>query len=136
MVPTKRTNHPREGRMTALAFTTDPREAARILEKREAQRVGTIDMARTSLSRRLGCAPGTLETLRKGRLKRIEGWLQEKLQALLVREIEAELKRLTHELETYRRASGDASNSPQMARLVEAVAAAQNLIDSCKGAAK
>lgn len=114
--------------MSALVFSTDTREIARVLEDREAARVGKLPIARQSLARRIGCAPGTLETLRKGRLKRIERWLHEKLEALLIKEIEAEIRRLSHELETYRLARGDAAGAPQMAQLAAAIENAKRLI--------
>lgn len=123
---TKRPDQSR--RMTTLAYTTDTRELARQLEQREFERRGDREEARRVLARHVGCAPGTLETLRKGRLKRIEGWFHDKLEALLVREIEAEIRRLTRELEAYRRAGGDPARAPQVARLVAAIAQAQRLI--------
>lgn len=119
--------------MTALAYSTDTREIARLLEDREAARGSRLDLARKALARRLGCAPGTLESLRKGRLKRIECWLHERLEALLIREIEQEIGRLTRELETYRRTHRDADRSPELARLVEAVRKAQDLIERAPG---
>lgn len=123
------TNHPSERvRMSALVFSSDTRGIARVLEDRETERVGKLPIARQSLARRVGCAPGTLESLRKGRLKRVERWLHDKLEALLVGEIESEIRRLTHELETYRRTRGDAPGAPEMARLVAAIEDAQRLI--------
>jgi hypothetical protein len=114
--------------MSALAFHTDTRAIARALEDRETARVGKLPIARQAVARRVGCTPGTLETLRKGRLKRVERWLHEKLEALLVGEIESEIRRLTLELETYRRTRGDADCAPEMARLVHAIESAQKLI--------
>ena len=131
MVPPARTFHPtttERAEVTALAYTTDTREIARVLEDREAERTGKLSTARAALARRAGCAPGTLENLRKGRLKRIERWLHDKLEGLLVREIEAEIRRLTLELEAHRRTGGDASGSPQMAKLASTIADAQRLI--------
>lgn len=115
-------------RMSALAYSNDTREIARLLEDREAERVGTLPIARRTLARRIGCAPGTLETLRKGRLKRIERWLHDKMEALLIGEIEAEIRRLTLELEAYRRTRGDAAGASEMARLVAAIENAKRLI--------
>lgn len=129
MVLPRGTNCPSEPeRMSALVFSTDTRAIARVLEDRETERVGKLPIARKTLARRIGCAPGTLETLRKGRLKRVERWLHDKLEAMLVGEIEAEIRRLTLELETYRRTRGDAAGAPEMARLVAAIENAQKLI--------
>ena len=114
--------------MSALVMSGDTREIARVLEDLEAKRLGKLSVARERLARQVGCAPGTLETLRKGRLKRIERWLHDKLEALLVHEIEAEIRRLTLELETHRRTRGGAPCSQKMASLVAAVETAQRLI--------
>lgn len=112
--------------MTTLTFTDDARSIARMLE---ARRLG----GRKALARDLGCAPGTLENLQRDRLKEVKkNWLQRKLEAFLVREIEGEIRRLTHELETYRLAGGDLGSSPQMARLVGAVEAARKLIEGAR----
>jgi hypothetical protein len=121
MVQPRRTFHPRDGGMTALAFSDDPRDVAKCLEAH----VG----GRNVLARKLGCAPGTLENLQRDRLKAVKrSWLEAKLEAFLARRIEAEIRRLSHELETYRRTHGDVAGAPEMARLVAAVEQAQRLI--------
>lgn len=111
-----------------LSLSQDTQAIARLLEDRETARLGKLAMARAAIARRIGCAPGTLENLRKGRLKRIEGWLHAKLEALLIAEIENEIKRLSHELELYRARGLDPDQAPAMARLRKAVAEAQRLI--------
>jgi hypothetical protein len=97
--------HKEKQRMSAadIAFeeADRTRELARRLEKRVASRVGSLADARPIVARDIGVSPGTLETLRRGRLKRIEGWLRDKVASLLMREIEAEIRRLNHELALY-----------------------------------
>jgi hypothetical protein len=114
--------------MSTLAYSADTREIARVLETREAVRSGRLAFARQILARRVGCAPGTLESLRKGRLKRIEGWLHRKLEALLVRELEAEINRLTHELAKARTNRSSDPDAQKLERLAEAVRQAQKLL--------
>lgn len=128
MEPIKRIFHPKGKSMTTLAFTDDPREMAKRLE--------AFVGGRKTLARQLGCAPGTLENFQRDRLKEVKAnWLQRKLEAFLVRKIEAEITRLTNELDAYRQAGGDISQSPKLVRLVSAVEAARKLIDSMEAGA-
>jgi hypothetical protein len=106
---------PREGTtMTAAAYTDRARGWARALEDREAARNGmTIADAREAVSRRLAVPAGTLENLRKNRLKAIAAHWYEKLRSGVVRELEAELRHVEHELNIARQigldpASGEA----------------------------
>ncbi len=94
-----------------LAFIEDAEQAARILEDHEFQRLeGMVEKprveARKEVCRLVGCSPGTLENLRRGRLKRIEKWLHDALSRALVRKIEHEIKRLNAELEAAERSLG------------------------------
>ena len=123
----KNTNRHREERMT-LAYVDNASALTRSLEDREAERVGSLVEGRKRLARRVGCAPGTLRNLRIGRLKRVEGWLFNKLRDLAVSEIEQEIKRLTHELELAR-ACACGSHEGKVQALRAAVAKAQALID-------
>jgi hypothetical protein len=71
------------------------------LERRE-RRFLSAPAARRSLARKLRLGIGTLENLVRGRVKRVDAAIRDRLQALLVRELESELTRLTHELEMAR----------------------------------
>lgn len=126
MLTTERTDRP------MLSLSQDTAGIARLLEDRETARLGKLAVARATLARRIGCAPGTLESLRKGRLKRIEGWLHDKLMNLLVSEIEAEIRRLNAELENYRARGLDLDRTPAMAHLRLAVEQAQALIGEAR----
>ena len=82
----------------ALAEATEARNLARILVIQEKKRCGDPDIARRNIARRLGTHPGTIENLQRSRLKRISGWLRDALRALVVRELEAEVAKLQHEI--------------------------------------
>lgn len=75
---------------------------ARSLEQRERTRVSSIAMARQRLATKLRVGVGTVENLVRGRVKRVDAAIRDRLQALLVRELEQEIMRLTHELEMAR----------------------------------
>lgn len=75
---------------------------ARSLERRERTRVDSMPVARQRLAGKLRIGVGTLENIVRGRVKRIDAAIRDRLQALLVRELEAEIARLTHELEIAR----------------------------------
>ena len=75
---------------------------ARNLENRERSRVGNKQTARRALARKLRVGVGTVEHLVRGRVKRVDAAVRDRLQALLVRELEQEIARLTHELEIAR----------------------------------
>jgi hypothetical protein len=92
----------RKGGMT-VATIEQAREVARSLERRERGRAGNLDAARASLARRVGVSPSTWRNLALGRLKRLDAWLRDSLQHLLIRELELEIARLEHELEIARR---------------------------------
>ncbi len=96
-----------ETRLMTAAF--DLSEASRFalsLEKRERERIGDTREARRAVASRVGVAPGTIENLRRGRLKSIEGWVRDRLRAAFIRELEAEIARLEHELALLRQCGG------------------------------
>ena len=75
---------------------------ARRLESRERHRTGNQQVARRSLAMKLRVGVGTIENLVRGRVKRIDATIRDKLQALLVKELEQEIARLWHELDIAR----------------------------------
>lgn len=103
------------------------RELARGLERRERGRAGSLDVARVSLARRLGVSPATWRNLTLGRLKRLDAWMRDRLQALLVRELENEIARLTHELEQARRC-GDQLASQHVSEIETHLAKARSIL--------
>jgi hypothetical protein len=75
---------------------------AQTLERKERARVFSVSLARQNLARKLQVGVSTVEHLVRGRAKRIDAVIRDRLQALLVRELESEIVRLTHELEIAR----------------------------------
>jgi hypothetical protein len=68
------------------------------LETLRAARVGSSRThARVCVARDLRLAPGTLENIRKKRTKGIRGWIAQTIEAALLRELQREIARLTHE---------------------------------------
>lgn len=88
----------------ALTIDEQTREWTRWLEHSRARRdATTIPHARRSLARSLQVSPGTIERLRTGRVKGVRQWLFDRVRCLVVREIESEIQRLSHDLELARR---------------------------------
>lgn len=113
--------------MSAAAMIDDVRCHVRALEAREARKGGSVGDARRRLATKLGCAPGTLETIHKGRLKRLDAWLRDSIQRLLVSEIEREIGALTHELEILRQHGGE-TRSVEIAEVEDLLAKARALM--------
>jgi hypothetical protein len=85
---------------SSFAFDDQVRQWARDLENREAMRSNvSIPIARKAVAARAGVPAGTLENMRRGRVKGLRGWVRDRIQQLIVRELEAEIGKLTHELE-------------------------------------
>lgn len=90
-----RTNHQDESMSNAFAI-------AQSLERRERSRVSSKAIARKSIAAKLRVGVGTFENLVRGRVKRIDAAIRDRLYALLIFELQAEIARLTHELEIAR----------------------------------
>lgn len=85
------------------AVETNARHWLDFVETRDAARLGVERAsARARLAQRLGQAPGTLENLGRGRLKRICAALAEGLRAEFCRAVEREIGSLQHELDMAR----------------------------------
>jgi hypothetical protein len=78
-----------------------------MLVDRETIRTGNKPIARKNVARAIGVSPGTIENLTRARLKRISGWLRDALRARVIRELEAEIVRLQHELAVLRQSGAD-----------------------------
>lgn len=86
-------------------------EAARMwaafVEGAEQRRSGVaLAVARRSVARRLRVAAGTLDELARKRVKGVRLWVFERLRDAFIREAEAEIKRLEHEIAMARAAGG------------------------------
>lgn len=85
---------------SATLYVGRARNWAKTLEDQEAvRRVVSIEDARQHVARQTGVLPGTLENLRRGRLKEVAAHVYERLRAAIVRELLAEKARLDHELQ-------------------------------------
>ena len=94
---------PEDRTMTPATYVELASEWTRRLEDIEADRSGvTIPTAREAVARRAEVSPGTLENLRKGRLKAIAVHVYDRLRAAVIRELENEVRSLEHELQILR----------------------------------
>ena len=85
--------------MTHSTFLDHAQQWERMLVADEAKRAHCPEKeAREIIARRAGLSPGTLENLRNGRLKTIAADAYSRIRGLVVRELEAEILRLEHEL--------------------------------------
>jgi hypothetical protein len=99
IIPFAGTNYPKEHSMSpAVAELFEAETFARSLVDREVPARGNRILAREHVARVVGVAPGTIENLDRGRLKRSPGgWLRDALKARVLRGLEGELLRLRHE---------------------------------------
>jgi hypothetical protein len=104
--------------MTSVAYLDRAERWARIMEDREAARSGQpIKLARKTVSRRVGVSPGTLENLRKGRLKAIAAHWYDNLRAGVIAELETELRHVEHEIQIARQSGLDPASGEAHALL-------------------
>lgn len=101
---------------------------ARTLERRERQRVSSLALARQGLANKLKVGVGTFENLVRGRVKRIDAAIRDRLHALLCRELETEIARLTHELDTLRQ-TGARPDSEHFGEVEAYLVLARSLLD-------
>lgn len=89
---------------------------AQTLQRREMQRGHKVGEAYRELAGKLRIGAGAFERIARGRVKRIEASIRDRLQALLVRELEQEIMRLQNELEIARQ-GGAPLNSDQISEV-------------------
>lgn len=117
-----------EGHMRSVAAERDPAfDLAHSLVRRERARGSNVDDAWRSIAYRLRVGTGTFRNIVKERVKRVDGRIRDRLRALLIRELEAEITRLTHELELARQ-SGDHFASQHVSAIETHLAAAKALL--------
>ena len=75
-----------------------------MLGRLQAAERGSVPEVTRAVARRIGVAPGTVENLRRGRIKFVER-VEARIRAAFVSLLESEIGRATHELETMRRAA-------------------------------
>lgn len=113
--------------MNSMAIRDRAFQDAQSLERKERARGLSIPEARSAVASRLGIGLGTFENLVRERVKRVDAFVRDRLQALLIRELEAEIARLNHELEMARQ-SGAHPASEQMGEIEAHLAAARSLL--------
>jgi serine phosphatase RsbU (regulator of sigma subunit) len=101
---------------TSVQSMSNAASVAQALERRERQRVSTVLQARRRIADKLRVGVGTFENIVRRRVKRIDAAVHDRLQALLVQELEQELARLSHELEIARQ-SGARLDSQQVSEI-------------------
>jgi hypothetical protein len=101
----------------SIAFDHSAQRLARELEDREQKRSGVpLSHARAAVARRLNLLPGTLENLRRGRIKDVRERVVCRLQAAYLKELEREYAALEHELACLR-ATGSRLNSQEISEV-------------------
>lgn len=103
------------------------------LESGEAKRANLPQkLARPIVARRIGVSPGSLENIARGRTKGIRNWIAERIKAAVIRELETEIRGLTHDLQVARQC-GLGPGSPEVCSCKASLAtalAALNEFDS------
>jgi hypothetical protein len=116
----------------STAIDSTARQWAMRLEEQEVSNKGVpLPAARAALARRLGVAPGTLENIRRGRTKGVRGWIVEALRNAMIRQIQSEMTRLSHELEIIRQ-GGARPDADEILEVQTALAAARQLIEETR----
>lgn len=88
-------------KVSAVSDVSLARDWAEILEDRTARRSGvSIKQARPIVARKIGVPEGKLYSLRRNRLKDIARHILVQLGEGVIRELEAELHRVEHDLQT------------------------------------
>ena len=75
------------------------------------RRRACAELGKLGVARRLGAPVGTLDNIKRGRIKGLRHWIVAGVRNLIVRELEHEIAALTHRLDTLRQcgvASGEA----------------------------
>jgi hypothetical protein len=116
-----------EGDAVATTTANDARVYAQSLIRLERSRGSKEEPARRDIARRLRVGVGTFSNIVKDRVKRVDSRIRDRIHALLIRELESEIKRLTHELEIVRR-SGVSLGSDQVREIEAHLAAVRSLI--------
>jgi hypothetical protein len=116
--------------MNALADISVAHRLTRSLEQVEARRLNlSIPEARRSVARRLQTSPGTLENLRKLRLKQIPSWLMARIRFEFVAVLQAEIRRLEHEI-TIAKQTGQDFSCDALAQAEAQVVEARKILSS------
>jgi hypothetical protein len=114
------------------AFDSTVRAELIKLEGIRASRLGVSKVhARKAVARDTRLAPGTLENIRKQRTKGVRGWIAETIRNALLRELEREIARLTHEHQCLL-ASGASHRDSEMEQVGADLARVRQSLDAMK----
>lgn len=103
-IPDSGRNKPRRSDVTD--YTVD--DASDLIQSLRNRRRGqTREQVWSWIASKTGISPGTIESLARKRTKRLVEGVGKRLRDLAVRELEAEIERLNHELEMVRVGGGD-----------------------------
>jgi hypothetical protein len=100
-------------------------------ETRRKRRGIAPDDAQTELARELKVSPGRVERARKGRIKNSATWFYERVRAAFIRELEAEIARLSQEIFLARQSGMDARDEP-LEGAEAALASVRKLIEEAR----
>lgn len=110
------------------AIDLSARQWAAALEAMEKERTHvSVPVARRTVARRIGVAPGSLENLSRGRSKGVRVTIYEKIRAAFIRACEQEMARLQHEMELARQA-GRGPHSGEIGEIQAHFAALRTLL--------
>lgn len=116
--------------VNAVADVSTANRLTRRLEDLEAMRQSQpVRVARSSVARRLGVAPGTLENIRRLRTKIVPNWLMARIRAAFVAELHSEIARLEHEIHIARQIGTDTRDDVLVAAETQ-LATAKKLLGS------
>ena len=73
-----------------------------LIETFEARRLGSLQRARAKIADDIGVSPGSLERVRRGRVKSVKGFIIDAVRAAFIGAIAREIAGLEHELEMAR----------------------------------
>lgn len=122
--------------MNAIADVSTAQRLAVVIEDAEAKRLGlTVRKVRPRLAGRLGTAPGTLENIRRLRLKNIPSWLMARIRAEFVAVLQAEIRRLEQEISIHLQAGTDPRADDLVAAQAQVVSA-KNLLNGAAGGSR
>ncbi len=94
--------------VNAMADVSTARRMAVAIEDNEARRLGiAVSAARPKVASRLKASAGTLENLRRDRLKSVPSWLMTNIRLMFVQLLQSEIRRLEHEISLHLQAGAD-----------------------------
>jgi hypothetical protein len=104
------------------------RHIAASLERIERSKGSTVEQARRRIASKVRIGVGSVENIIRDRVKRVDEKIRDRLFALFVREIEAEIARLTHDLEMVR-TSGVGLSSQHVGEIEAHLSAVKSLLN-------